>query len=179
MSLYPPFLFGGVRVVWAAPDFSGCRVRVRRGLLNWNLNRTVFGGTLYSAADPIYVLLFWQHFAHRDLALRVWTHSARIQFLAPVRRHVELRFEIDAALLARADAELQRAGKFVEALAVQGLDPEGQVAVEIETVVHLAHLFPNKGVLSHDMKTRMTVSAQGQQMSMGMTMKLGLDMARE
>lgn len=140
MSLYPPFLFGGVRVISVAPDFLSCRVRVRRGLLNWNLNRTVFGGTLYSAADPIYVLLFWQHFAHRGTALRVWTHSARVSFLAPVRRQVELRFEIDPQTLARAEAALANEGKFVESLGVAGFDPEEQVAVEIETVVHLARL---------------------------------------
>lgn len=48
-----------------------------------------------------------------------------------------------------------------------------------ETVIDMNHLFPTKGGLKHEMKTRMTISAEGQTMNMGMDMTLDLDMTRK
>ncbi|QDU67830.1 DUF4442 domain-containing protein [Engelhardtia mirabilis] len=138
MSLYPPYLLGGVRMVAVATDLRGCRVRVRHGLLNRNLNGTVFGGTLYSAADPIYAVLFWQIFAREGRAVRVWTRSASVRFRAPVTTSIEYDFHIDDDVVDRARSALDARGKFEQALHVAGVAPDGKVCVEIETVVHLA-----------------------------------------
>lgn len=138
LSLYPPFLFGGIRVLDVAPDFSGARVRVRRSLLNRNLNGTVFGGTLYSAADPIYALLFWQLFAREGRGLRVWTKSAAVEFIAPVRGRVVLEFALPADLVERARAALDADGRFEESLRVEGHALDGTLCLTVETRVHLA-----------------------------------------
>lgn len=70
LNLYPPFLFQRVRIARIAEGFLACDVRVKKSFLTRNLQGTTFGGTIYSAADPIYALLLWQAVAHRGCASR-------------------------------------------------------------------------------------------------------------
>ena len=69
LNLFPAFLLGGAWVSRVARDCSACRLSVRRSLLTRNLNGTIFGGSLYSACDPIYALLYWQSLARRGVGL--------------------------------------------------------------------------------------------------------------
>jgi len=84
---------------------------------------------------------------------------------------------LDTALVQHADAQK---------LAPDNMPPGAEASLESldskgtgQTIIDLNHLFPNKGTLAHDMNTRMTVTAQGQKMEMGMDMKLGLEMSRK
>lgn len=138
LSLYPPFLFQGIRVAEISRDFSYCRVRVRRALLTRNLGGTTFGGTIFAAADPIYAVLLWQHFAHRDLAVEVWLRAARVRYLAPARSALTLEFRIPPETFARAERGLDARRRFVEALPVEAVDRDGTVCARIETEVYLA-----------------------------------------
>lgn len=47
------------------------------------------------------------------------------------------------------------------------------------STLSMGHLFPTASTLKHGMKTRMKINAQGQEMSMGMSMNLGLEMGRK
>ncbi|MEZ4321502.1 MAG: DUF6263 family protein [Myxococcota bacterium] len=84
---------------------------------------------------------------------------------------------LDTALVQNADQQK---------LSPAGMPPGSEASLDSlkstgtgQTVIDLDHLFPNKGTLTHDMTTRMTVKAEGQTMTMGMDMKLGLDMSRK
>lgn len=84
---------------------------------------------------------------------------------------------LDTALVQQADAQK---------LSPEGMPPGAEATLDSlastgtgNTVIDLTHLFPNNGSLAHDMNTRMTINAQGQQMSMGMKMKLDLQMKRK
>lgn len=81
LSLYPPFLFQGIRVVELDPRFSYCRLRVARSWLTRNLYGTTFGGTIFSAADPIHAVLYWQRFARRGERVQTWLRSATIRYM--------------------------------------------------------------------------------------------------
>ncbi len=52
MSLWPPFLFSGIRVVEISDDFRRAVVALRPSRLTSNYVGTLFGGSLYSMTDP-------------------------------------------------------------------------------------------------------------------------------
>jgi hypothetical protein len=73
-----------------------------------------------------------------------------------------------------------------QAITPAGMPPGASAALESfvsngtgTTSLHLGHLFPTTGKLDHSMKTRMQISAQGQEMNMGMGLDLGLEMTRK
>src|SRR5690606_5763504 len=62
MRFYPPLMFQRIWVKEFHPEFKGVDVIVLHSLLNRNYNSSIFGGTIFSAADPFYPILFDQIF---------------------------------------------------------------------------------------------------------------------
>jgi len=80
INLWPPFLVAGIRVKRLDPDWK--RIDVEMNLHPWNSNYvgTHYGGSLYSMADPFYMLMLMENLG-RDFV--VWDKSASIRFRKP------------------------------------------------------------------------------------------------
>lgn len=137
LNLYPPLFFHRARVRRVAPECDACTVEVLRSLWTRNLNGTTFGGAIYSAADPIYAVLYWQVFARRGRALRVWTSGAEVRFVRPATSTLQLEFALDPAVLEETERELDAAGRCRRTHRVEARDREGALCAEILTEVHL------------------------------------------
>jgi len=132
VSLYPPFLGAGIRVVSVAPDWSTIKVRLALTWYNRNLFSTQFGGSLYAMCDPFFVVLLMQQLG-ADYA--IWDKAASIQFLKPGRGPVFAAFHIPpetiAAIRARADA-----GETVEpTFTVDVVDEQGEAIARVEKLL--------------------------------------------
>ncbi len=147
LNLYPPFLFNRIRVRDVAPDFRRFRLEVAKSLVTRNLNGTTFGGSIYSAADPIYALMYWQIFAHRGQALRVWTRTATIRFLRPAASRLTLEFRIPENELDEVTALLDGDGRepVTRTYATAAVDAEGRTCAQIETEIYLRRRGPREG----------------------------------
>lgn len=140
MNLYPPFLFGRIRVNYVAKDFQHIQVKVRKSLFNKNLSRSVFGGTMFSAADPFFALMYWQNFAHQyDRKVKVWLKSAEIQYKRPAMTDLILDFRITQEDVEAAKEAIESKGKFTKYHEVELKDKEGKVSavVKLEPYVGL------------------------------------------
>lgn len=137
MNLYPPLLFGRVRVLGVGAGYRSCDVSVRRSLLTRNLHGTTFGGTIFSAADPFYAVMYWQAMARRGLRVQSWLKSARIDYLKPADGHLAMRFEIRELELEEAESALLKHGRFSRLHRVEARDDAGDCCARIETEVFL------------------------------------------
>jgi len=137
MNLYPPLLFGRVRVLAVGHGFRSCDVSVRRSLFTRNLHGTTFGGTIFSAADPFYAVMYWQAMARRGLRVQSWLKSARIEYLKPAAGHLALRFALEEGELEQAESALRERGRFSRLHRVEANDGQGQCCARIETEVFL------------------------------------------
>ncbi len=97
MNIWPPFLFAGIKVVHIAPDFREVRVELRHRRLNMNYVGTHFGGSLFSMADPFFVVMLMNILGRGYV---VWDKASRIEFLRPGTGTVRANFEITDAMLA-------------------------------------------------------------------------------
>src|SRR5690349_1608608 len=77
LSLYPPFLGAGVRVVHVSRDLCTFDVRMPLTPLNRNYLGTHFGGSLYSLCDPFYLLILAENLGPGYV---VWDKAATIRF---------------------------------------------------------------------------------------------------
>lgn len=96
MNLWPPFLFAGIRVEAISNDWRYARVRLRLRWFNRNYVGTQYGGSLFSMADPFFMILLLECLG-RDYI--VWDRAGEIRFLAPGRGDVLAEFRIEQALL--------------------------------------------------------------------------------
>jgi acyl-coenzyme A thioesterase PaaI-like protein len=138
MGLYPPFLFGRVRVKEVSPDYMMIKVCVKRSFLNNNLSGTMFGGTLFSAADPFFALMYWQVFAHRyQQKVKVWLKSAEIKYKKPSVGNIYLEFRLEEEDILKAKADLDIIGKHSQSHEVLLKNKKGEVCAIVNAVTYV------------------------------------------
>ena len=82
MRLYPPLLLQRIWIQNIYSGFTEAHVKINRSLFTLNFGKAIFGGTIYSATDPFYAMLFGQILKHKGYNISVWLKSASIQFKA-------------------------------------------------------------------------------------------------
>jgi len=107
MSLWPPLLFAGIRILEWDADFRRVTVRLSYHRLNTNYFHTQYGGSLFSMTDPFWSIMLL-HALGRDYT--VWDQRGEIEFVAPGRSAVttEMRLEqrdVDEVRAAAASGE--------------------------------------------------------------------------
>ena len=140
MRVYPPLLFNGIWIKNISPDFLKAEVKVSKSLLNTNFNGSIFGGTIYSAADPFYSILIWGIFSIRGYKVRVWLKSAQIHFLKPARSTLFLNFELSSDEVQNAVYELNQIGKYIHLFSIEIVDKLGEVYAIMQTEVYAINL---------------------------------------
>lgn len=95
-SLWPPFLFSGIRVTEISDDYRHARVELRLRWYNRNYVKTHFGGSLFSMTDPFWMILMLQRLGPDYL---VWDQAGEIQFIKPGKGTVAAEFRLDDAVV--------------------------------------------------------------------------------
>ncbi|MBC8406838.1 MAG: YiiD C-terminal domain-containing protein [Planctomycetes bacterium] len=137
LNLYPPFLFQRIKIMDVDPGYRWMKVRMKKSLLTKNLNGSAFGGSIYSAADPWFPILYWQTLARQGYALECWLKAATADFKKPARSHLYLHFELPESDVEHAMDHLDRFGRSVRKNTVQVIDTEGDVCCEVECVSYM------------------------------------------
>ena len=129
LGFYPPYLGAGVRVREVAPDLTAIAVEMPLRLWNRNYVGTHFGGSLYSLADPWFMLMLTEHLGDGYV---VWDKAASIRFVKPGRGTVRARFELPAERVAEIRAEADRAGRAEPTFQVAITDAQGETVAVVE-----------------------------------------------
>ncbi|MGD1841595.1 MAG: PaaI family thioesterase [Thermonemataceae bacterium] len=135
MNLYPMFFGTGGKVLFIADDWQEVHIRLR---LNWwtrNYVGTIFGGSMFSASDPFYMLMLLHNLGKQYV---VWDKSASIRFRRPAKKRIYAKYLIDESLLATIREEIQQAGETTRVLSIAWVDPQGTVYAQVERTVYMA-----------------------------------------
>ncbi len=111
MNFYPPLLVSRVVVKSVSADFQRVSVVVKKSILNRNLHGTIFGGSIFSSADPFHALMYWQVLKKRGLNVQVWLKRAEIQYIKPGNTDLFVEFVLDDADVDAAVKSVQEFGK--------------------------------------------------------------------
>jgi acyl-coenzyme A thioesterase PaaI-like protein len=137
LNLFPPLLFNRIWVSRIEPGFRACTVRVARSLLTRNLHGTTFGGTIFSAADPYYAVMYWQILARLGYRVQVWLQRASIEYHRPAATTLTLEFRLSQEEVDEAVAALEADGRFRKEHVIEARDREGQLCATAKTEVYL------------------------------------------
>ena len=132
INIWPPFFGAGIRVRWR----SNQAVDVEMKLRFWNRNYvgTHYGGSLYSMADPFYMLMLMENLG-RDYI--VWDKAASIRFRKPGKGRVKAEFRLTDAQLDEIREKLKLQEKYEPTFVVEVKDEAGEVVAEVQKVLHI------------------------------------------
>jgi hypothetical protein len=141
MRFYPPLFFQRIWVKKFNKDFTGVEVTIFKSLLNTNYNSSIFGGTIFSASDPFYALLFDQVLLRRGYKIRVWLKSAQINYRKPGRSNMYFNISLSEDDFLEAETALKTVGKFVKSFPMEIKDGDGEVCARVTNEVYIRNLF--------------------------------------
>lgn len=134
-NFFPAYRRTGGRISFLSSDWR--EIHIRLGL-NWttrNYVGTVFGGSIYGALDPIYMVQLINILGPDYV---VWDKSATVKFIKPIKKHVFARFEISDALLEEIKSNVASANTYTVNLPVAFKDEEGVVYAEVIKTIYIA-----------------------------------------
>jgi acyl-coenzyme A thioesterase PaaI-like protein len=134
-NFWPCIRGSGGRVTHLAPDFTRITVRLP---LNWrtrNAMGTIFGGSMFSATDPMYMLML-QRLLGRGYI--VWDKGSAIRFKRPASRTLFAHFHVTAAMLAQVREAVAARGEADFTWPVRLEDADGVVHAEIDRTLYVA-----------------------------------------
>ncbi len=137
MRFYPPLLVQRIWVQKIYPGFKGADIKINKSLFTLNFGNAIFGGTIYSATDPFYALLFSQIMAHKGHKVSVWLKSASIQFLKPGRTDLYYTIVINDEMIQEAEKELLQSGVFVKTYRIEIYSKAGQLHAVANNEIHI------------------------------------------
>lgn len=106
--------------------------------LSWrtrNYVGTIYGGSLYGAVDPIYMLMLMRCLGS---GYTVWDKAAGIRFRRPGRNRLFATFLIEPSLLDDIREELTRVPKLDRQFSVELKDAGGEIHAIVEKTIHVS-----------------------------------------
>ncbi len=80
MNWYPMYFGTGGKILFWAEDHSELHIRLRLNPWTYNYVGTIFGGSMFAASDPFYMLMLLRSLGSSYV---VWDKSATIRFRKP------------------------------------------------------------------------------------------------
>lgn len=134
-NFYPAFLFSRTVVKSISPDWREVVVVIKRSLWNRNYVGTIFGGTLYAAADPFLMIMLIKILGIKDYV--IWDKGAHIDFKRPGKTNITFTFRITDEDLVRIEAGLKKQDKIIPEFSVEGVDENGEVCVSVKKHIYI------------------------------------------
>jgi|SRR5579884_97641 len=133
------YLFGcyrgtGGRVRYIAPDWREIRVEIPLSWRTRNYVGTIFGGSMYGAVDPLYMLMLIRCLGPEYL---VWDKAATIRFKKPGRSTLRATCRISGEELASIREVLAEQKSIDRQYSIELVDASGEVCAVVEKTIYV------------------------------------------
>lgn len=135
MNWYPMFFGTGAKILFWSSDWSEVHLRLKLNIWTVNYVRTIFGGSMFSATDPFYMLMF-MHTLGKNYV--VWDKSATIKFKRPGKKPLYAIFKITPEILEKVKADVNTHGETTFIALVQWVDKDKNIYSELERSIYIA-----------------------------------------
>ena len=132
---FPAYRATGARVTYIAADWLEVHVRLRLTWRTRNYVGTLFGGSIYGAIDPIYMMMLIRLLGPDYV---VWDKAAAVRFRRPGRSTLTARLVLDPALVEGIRAELRTVEKTERVLPVTLVSADGTVHATVDKTLHIS-----------------------------------------
>lgn len=133
-NLFPAYRGTGARVRYIAADWREVHVELPLSFRTRNYVGTIFGGSMYAAVDPVYMLMLIHALGPGYV---VWDKAAAIRFRRPGRSTLRARFVLPEEELAAIRGALEIARSVDRQYRVELVDASGTLHAEVEKTVYV------------------------------------------
>jgi len=134
-NFFPALRGTGARLTYISEDYREVRVKLP---LNWrtrNYVGTIYGGSLYGAVDPFYMVMLIHNLGPDYV---VWDKAASIRFLKPGRTTLYARFALEEAELDAIKSALADQRSIDRSYRIDLTDAAGTVHASVEKLIYIA-----------------------------------------
>jgi acyl-coenzyme A thioesterase PaaI-like protein len=132
-NFFPVYRRTGARITYISGDW--CEVHIKLPL-NWktrNYVGTIFGGSMYAAVDPLYMVMFIKLLGPEYI---VWDKAASIKFKQPGRSTLHAKFKIEKAELNYIRKTLKVQSNLDRTYQIELIDKDGAICAMVEKIIH-------------------------------------------
>ena len=140
MRFYPPLFFQRIWVRRFHSNFRGVDVVVLNSILNRNYNSSIFGGTIFAAADPFYPILFDQIFKKKGFETQVWLKSGTIKYLKPAKSKLKFSIVLTEEIIDKTERILKIEGKVVSTFHLKLYDVNNEICALVDNEIYIRDL---------------------------------------
>lgn len=134
-NFFPAYRGTGARVQYISDDYHEIRVKIP---LNWrtrNYVGTIFGGSMYSGIDPIYMLMLIKILGREYI---VWDKAATIRFRRPGKETLFADFLVTLEDIQEIREQLETKNSFDKVYTLELKNKVGKVHAIIEKTLYIA-----------------------------------------
>lgn len=131
---FPAYRGTGGRVTFISHDWREVRVEIPLARRTRNYVGTIFGGSMYAAVDPIYMLMLIRCLGEGYV---VWDKAAAIRFLRPGRATLRATFRLPEEETDAIRSALESARSVDRVYTVGLVDGQGTVCAEIDKTLYV------------------------------------------
>lgn len=135
MNWYPMYFGTGGKILFWAGDSSELHLRLKLNMWTYNYVGTIFGGSLFAAADPFYMLMLFKALGPK---LVVWDKSASIRFKKPGKTTLYAKYKITEENFSTIKSTVAEKGEATHNFIIQWMDKNQVVYAEIERQCYIA-----------------------------------------
>lgn len=136
MNLWPCYRGTGGRITYIARDWKEFRVKLPLSLRTRNYVGSIFGGSLYAAVDPIYMLMLIKCLGPEYV---VWNKASTIRFRKPGRSRLNATIKLNDTELDEIKHQLETEPKLNRTYRIELIDGSGIVHAEVDEIIHISN----------------------------------------
>src|SRR5215212_1390874 len=135
LNFIPAYRGTGGRVTYISDDYTEIHVRLPLSWRTRNYVGTIYGGSMYGALDPVYMIMLIKMLG-RDYV--VWDKAASIRFRRPGRTTLRAKFVLSRSEVEEIKAELPGRKSVDRVYTVELVDDAGKVHAQVEKTLYIA-----------------------------------------
>jgi len=134
-NFWPVYRRTGGRITYVDDNWREVRVKIPLNIFTRNYVGTIYGGSIYGAVDPIYMVMLI-NILGRDYV--VWDKGAAIRFKRPGRSTLYARFVLDEEEIGDIRKQLEENPSIDRTYAIEVTDADGEVHAVVEKILYVA-----------------------------------------
>lgn len=135
LNFFPAYRATGAKIIFISDDWKEVHIKLGLNWITKNYVGTVFGGSIYGALDPIYMVQLINILGKEYI---VWDKSANVKFIKPIKNDVFAKFLITDDLLEDIKEKIKNDKKYTINLKVNFQDNDGIIYSEVEKIIYIA-----------------------------------------
>jgi acyl-coenzyme A thioesterase PaaI-like protein len=136
MNWYPMYFGTGGKILFWSADNMELHLRIRLNAWTYNYVGTIFGGSMFSATDPFYMLILMKKLGSDFV---VWDKAANIRFKKPAKNTLYAKYLVSEELLTAIRNEIDSQGETTKTLTIELKDRDEKIHAVIEREIYIAN----------------------------------------